>query len=121
MRAEEEKRLTERKKQEEERRLREAEERRQREIEEKRQRLEEAEKKRQNMMNALKVIRDSIAHPLKIRETIIVKFNFFRKAKTKRKDVILSSQNETRRVIFRRPPSNVTKPKNKSKRKNDYA
>lgn len=55
MRAEEEKRLAERKKQEEERRQREAEERKQKEIEEKRQRLEEAEKKRQTMMAALKV------------------------------------------------------------------
>lgn len=46
--------MAERKKQEEERRIREIEEKKQRDIEEKRQRLEEAEKKRQAMMAALK-------------------------------------------------------------------
>ena len=55
MRADEEKRMAERKKQEEERRVREIEEKKQRDIEEKRRRLEEAEKKRQAMMQALKV------------------------------------------------------------------
>lgn len=55
MRADEEKRLAEKKKQEEERRQREVEEKKQRDIEEKRRRLEEAEKKRQAMMSALKV------------------------------------------------------------------
>lgn len=45
--------MAERKKQEEERRLREIEEKKQRDIEEKRLRLEEAEKKRQAMMQAL--------------------------------------------------------------------
>lgn len=54
MRAEEEKRMAERKKQEEERRQREVEEKKQKDIEEKRKRLEEAEKKRQAMMAALK-------------------------------------------------------------------
>ena len=54
MRADEEKRMAERKKQEEERRVREVEEKKQRDIEEKRRRLEEAEKKRQAMMNALR-------------------------------------------------------------------
>lgn len=53
MRADEEKRMAERKKQEEERRVREVEEKKQRDIEEKRRRLEEAEKKRQAMMQAL--------------------------------------------------------------------
>lgn len=53
MRADEEKRLAERKKQEEENRIREAEERKQRDIEEKRRRLEEAEKKRQALMQAM--------------------------------------------------------------------
>lgn len=47
--------MAERKKQEEERRVREIEEKKQRDIEEKRRRLEEAEKKRQAMMQALKV------------------------------------------------------------------
>jgi restriction endonuclease S subunit len=59
MRADEEKRMAERKKQEEERRVREVEEKKQRDIEEKRRRLEEAEKKRQAMMQALKVRRIS--------------------------------------------------------------
>nr|CAD7201915.1 unnamed protein product [Timema douglasi] len=54
MRADEEKRMAERKKQEEERRQREVEEKKQRDIEEKRRRLEEAEKKRQAMMASLK-------------------------------------------------------------------
>lgn len=58
MRADEEKRMAERKKQEEERRQREVEEKKQRDIEEKRRRLEEAEKKRQAMMAALKVKRN---------------------------------------------------------------
>lgn len=49
-RAEEEKRMAQRKKEEEERRQREIEEKKQRDIEEKRQRLEEAEKKRQAML-----------------------------------------------------------------------
>lgn len=53
-RAEEERKLSERKKAEEERRVRELEEKKQREQEEKRQRLEDAEKKRQLMMQALK-------------------------------------------------------------------
>lgn len=53
-RADEERKMAERKKQEEERRVREIEEKKQRDIEEKRQRLEEAEKKRQAMMQALK-------------------------------------------------------------------
>lgn len=53
-RAEEEKRMAQRKKEEEERRVREVEEKKQREIEEKRQRLEEAEKKRQAMLQAMK-------------------------------------------------------------------
>lgn len=60
MRADEEKRMAERKKQEEERRVREIEEKKQRDIEEKRRRLEEAEKKRQAMMQALKVQKKSI-------------------------------------------------------------
>ena len=60
MRADEEKRMAERKKQEEERRVREIEEKKQRDIEEKRRRLEEAEKKRQAMMQALKVQNKSI-------------------------------------------------------------
>lgn len=60
MRADEEKRMAERKKQEEERRVREIEEKKQRDIEEKRRRLEEAEKKRQAMMQALKVPKKSI-------------------------------------------------------------
>lgn len=59
MRADEEKRMAERKKQEEERRVREIEEKKQRDIEEKRRRLEEAEKKRQAMMQALKVQKKS--------------------------------------------------------------
>lgn len=46
--------MAERKKQEEERRVREIEEKKQRDIEEKRRRLEEAEKKRQAMMQAHK-------------------------------------------------------------------
>lgn len=54
MRADEEKRMAQRKKEEEERRQREVEEKKQRDIEEKRRRLEEAEKKRQAMMSALK-------------------------------------------------------------------
>jgi len=54
MRADEEKRLAEKKKQDEENRVREVEEKKQREIEEKRRRLEEAEKKRQAMLAALK-------------------------------------------------------------------
>lgn len=54
-RADEEKRLTLKKKEEEERRMREAEEKKQREIEEKRRRLEEAERKRQAMMQSMKV------------------------------------------------------------------
>lgn len=54
MRADEEKRLAERKKQDEENRVKEVEERKQRDIEEKRKRLEESEKKRQAMMQALK-------------------------------------------------------------------
>lgn len=53
-RAEEEKRMAQRKKEEEERRVREVEEKKQREIEEKRMRLEEAEKKRQVMLQAMK-------------------------------------------------------------------
>lgn len=53
-RAEEEKRMAQRKKEEEERRQREVEEKKQREIEEKRMRLEEAEKKRQAMLAAMK-------------------------------------------------------------------
>ncbi|XP_050508692.1 troponin T isoform X2 [Diabrotica virgifera virgifera] len=53
-RADEERKMAERKKAEEERRVREIEEKKQRDIEEKRQRLEEAEKKRQAMMQALK-------------------------------------------------------------------
>jgi hypothetical protein len=60
MRADEEKRMAERKKQEEERRVREIEEKKQRDIEEKRRRLEEAEKKRQAMMQALKVRKISV-------------------------------------------------------------
>lgn len=54
MRAEEEQKMAQRKKEEEERRQREVEEKKQRDLEEKRQRLEEAEKKRQAMMAALK-------------------------------------------------------------------
>merc|ERR1711915_1055116 len=50
LRAEEEKKLTEKKRAEEERKLREESERKQKEQEEKRKRLEEAEKKRQSMM-----------------------------------------------------------------------
>lgn len=46
--------MAQRKKEEEERRVREVEEKKQREIEEKRQRLEEAEKKRQAMLQAMK-------------------------------------------------------------------
>lgn len=46
--------MAERKKQEEERRVREIEEKKQRDIEEKRRRLEEAEKKRQALMAAHK-------------------------------------------------------------------
>lgn len=46
--------MAQRKKEEEERRVREAEEKKQREIEEKRMRLEEAEKKRQAMLQAMK-------------------------------------------------------------------
>lgn len=46
--------MAERKKQEEERRVREIEEKKQRDIEEKRRRLEEVEKKRQAMMQSLK-------------------------------------------------------------------
>lgn len=46
--------MAERKKQEEERRIREIEEKKQRDIEEKRRRLEEAEKKRQAMMQSFK-------------------------------------------------------------------
>lgn len=53
-RAEEEKRLAQKKKEDEERRVREIEEKKQRDIEEKRQRLEEAEKKRQAMLQAMK-------------------------------------------------------------------
>lgn len=53
-RAEEEKRMAQRKREEEERRQREVEEKKQREIEEKRRRLEEAEKKRQAMLQAMK-------------------------------------------------------------------
>ena len=53
-RAEEEQKMAQRKKEEEERRVREVEEKKQREIEEKRQRLEEAEKKRQAMLQAMK-------------------------------------------------------------------
>lgn len=53
-RAEEEKRMAQRKKEEEERRVREIEEKKQRDIEEKRMRLEEAEKKRQAMLQAMK-------------------------------------------------------------------
>jgi hypothetical protein len=62
MRADEEKRMAERKKQEEERRVREIEEKKQRDIEEKRRRLEEAEKKRQAMMQALKVRKNLYSH-----------------------------------------------------------
>jgi hypothetical protein len=47
--------LTQKKKEEEERRMREAEEKKQRDIEEKRRRLEEAERKRQAMMQSMKV------------------------------------------------------------------
>lgn len=54
MRADEEKRLAEKKKTDEEARVREVEEKKQREVEEKRRRLEEAEKKRQAMLAALK-------------------------------------------------------------------
>lgn len=54
MRAEEEQKMAQRKKEEEERRQREVEEKKQRDLEEKRQRLEEAEKKRQAMMASLK-------------------------------------------------------------------
>lgn len=53
-RAEEEKRMALRKREEEERRQREVEEKKQREIEEKRRRLEEAEKKRQAMLQLAK-------------------------------------------------------------------
>lgn len=46
--------MAQRKKEEEERRVREIEEKKQREIDEKRRRLEEAEKKRQAMLQAMK-------------------------------------------------------------------
>lgn len=53
-RAEEEQRMAQRKKEDEERRVREVEEKKQREADEKRMRLEEAEKKRQAMIQAQK-------------------------------------------------------------------
>jgi aspartokinase len=83
MRADEEKRMAERKKQEEERRIREIEEKKQRDIEEKRRRLEEAEKKRQAMMQALKVGEilntRQICHVLNSHNVMedIIQFNLF--------------------------------------------
>lgn len=110
-RAEEEQRMAQRKREEEERRQREVEEKKQRDIEEKRRRLEEAEKKRQAMLQAVKdKDRKGPNFTINKKEGVSFKQKIHQKEATVLKSIHFSSPSEV-------PPWNVTRPRNSWKKR----